>query len=87
MGLFLNIGLEYLFLLTIYMHPKPKNTSKFYKINSFFGVMVFFCIFLVKLASAQQKQLTSKQKQQKNTQVGLLGKKRIPFNKKYTPYH
>ena len=76
MGLFLNIDLEYLFLLTIYMHPKPKNTSKFYKINSFFGVMVFFCIFLVKLASAQQKQLTSKHKQQKNTQVGLLAKKK-----------
>ena len=76
MGLFLNISLEYLFLLPIYMTPKPKNTSKFYKINSFFGVLLFFCIFLVKQTSAQQKQLGSKQKQQKNINASLAAKKK-----------
>ncbi len=43
------------------MHTKPKNTLKFCKINSFFGLLIIFCIFLVKLSSAQQKKVATKQ--------------------------
>ena len=47
------------------MHTKPKNTLKFCKINSFFGLLIIFCIFLVKLSSAQQKKVVVKQNTKK----------------------
>jgi LptD protein len=58
------------------MHSKPKNTLKFCKINSFFGLLLIFCIFLVKLSSAQQKKIPLNTKQQKAVKSISVDKKK-----------